>query len=346
MNLDPRSATPFGSIVDVPTIGVGHHQRTGRGWQTGTTVISATSGGTPGVDVRGGGPGTRETDALRPDNLIQRIHAVTLTGGSAYGLAAADGVVQVLEQRGLGFPIADHVVPVVPAAVVFDLGRGGQFANRPDADFGSAAVRAALAARRPPSWGSVGAGTGSLAGGLQGGVGTASTTVAIGSAEVTVGAVAVVNAHGSVVDPSTALPWETHGLPLVTPSPAERDAVVRAMSDGAGASLNTTIGVVATDTALDKAACSKMAAVAHDGMARAIRPAHSITDGDTIFALATGPVHLPDTDGPDRVVAFNALLRAAADVFSAACTHAIISATTVGSAPAWRDLCPNTLASC
>ncbi|MGA9275727.1 P1 family peptidase, partial [Ilumatobacter sp.] len=131
---------PFGSILDVAGIGVGHHQRTGRGWQTGTTVVTAVAGATPGVDVRGGGPGTRETDALRPENLVQQINAVTLTGGSAYGLAAADGVVRELEDRHIGFPVADHVVPVVPGAVIFDLGRGGDVSHRPDPDFGRRAT--------------------------------------------------------------------------------------------------------------------------------------------------------------------------------------------------------------
>ncbi|TFH21182.1 MAG: peptidase S58 family protein, partial [Acidimicrobiales bacterium] len=163
---------PFGSITDVPGIRVGHHQRSGRGWQTGTTVVFAPDGATPGVSVRGGGPGTRETDALRPENLVEQIHAICLTGGSAYGLAAADGVVGWLEEQGLGFPVGSPldpvgVVPVVPAAVVFDLGRGGNFSNRPNADFGRRAVTNARRAQR--SWGSVGAGTGAKAGGLQGG---------------------------------------------------------------------------------------------------------------------------------------------------------------------------------
>ena len=340
-------STPFGSILDVPGIGVGHHQRTGVGWQTGSTVVTVAAGATPGVDVRGGGPGTRETDALRPENLIRRIHAVALTGGSAYGLAAADGVVAVLEQRGLGFPIADHVVPVVPAAVIFDLGRGGDFAHRPDASFGARAARAALTGRRRPSWGAVGAGTGALAGGLQGGVGTASTTILVGTAVVTVGAISVVNANGSVIDPATALPWECHGLRLTRPSAAERTAVRDALTGQTAPGLNTTIGVVATSAVLDKAECAKVASVAHDGLARAVRPAHSMTDGDTVFALATGDVELPThTDDPGRVAAINQVLRASADVFSAACTHAVISATTVGSVTAWRDLCPNTLPAC
>jgi len=339
--------TPFGSVLDVPGVGVGHHHRTGVGWQTGSTVITVAAGATPGVDVRGGGPGTRETDALRPENLVQQIHAITLTGGSAYGLAAADGVVGVLEERGLGFPIADHVVPVVPAAVVFDLGRGGNFAHRPDASFGARAARAALAGRRGPAWGSVGAGTGARAGGLQGGVGTASTTVPVGTTDITVAALAVVNANGSAIDPTTAFPWERHGLRLTRPSAAERTAVRDAVTGQAAAGLNTTIGVVVTSAALDKAECSKVASVAHDGLARAIRPAHSMTDGDTIFTMATGAVELPShADGAGRITAINQLLRAGADVFSAACTHAVVSATTVSDVPAWRELCPNTLTSC
>lgn len=341
------STTPFGSILDVPGIGVGHHHRSNRTWKTGTTVVVAPDGATPGVDVRGGGPGTRETDALRPENLVRTVHAITLTGGSAFGLAAADGVMSVLERSGLGFPIAGGVVPVVPAAVIFDLGRGGVFANRPDATFGERAATAALARRRC-NWGAVGAGTGSRAGGLQGGVGTASTVVHVpgidgAGQEVHVGAIAVVNSNGSVVDPATALPWEHGPLTLRRPSAMQRNAV----RDAAGAnavSLNTTIGVVATSALLDKAEASKVATVAHDGLARAIRPAHSMTDGDSVFSLATGAVPLPG-DLAERIAALNAILRAAADTFALACTHAVIAATTIGNAPAWRDLCPNTLAS-
>lgn len=330
------SSTPFGSILDVPGVGVGHHQRTGRGWQTGTTVITVRAGATPGVDVRGGGPGTRETDALRPENLVRAIHAVTLTGGSAFGLAAAVGVMEILESAGLGFPIGDGVVPVVPAAVIFDLGRGGNFANRPDASFGARAARTALAGRRTPVWGSVGAGTGARAGGLQGGVGTASTSVTVGAGDVVVGAVAVVNSVGSAIDPATALPWEPSGLGVKRPSAARRRAVVEAMKQP-GPSLNTTIGVVATSARLDKSEASRFASVAHDGLARAIRPAHGMTDGDTIFSLATGDIVLPD-EPATRVAALNALLRAGADTFAAACTHAILAAQTIGHDPAWGDL--------
>lgn len=339
-DMTPLDMTPLGSILDVPGIRVGHHQRRGRGWQTGTTVVLATDGATPGVDVRGGGPGTRETDALRPDNLVQRIHAVTLTGGSAYGLAAADGVMSEMSNAGLGFAIGGGVVPIVPAAVIFDLGRGGSFDNRPDAAFGERAARRALVGRTIPSWGAVGAGTGARAGGLQGGVGTASRTLVLGGTTVTVGALAVVNANGSVIDSTTGLPWQPDTLPMPRLTARSRRAVRDALSAAPRATLNTTIGVVALDADLTKAECSKVAAVAHDGLARAIRPAHAMTDGDTVFTLATGGVRLEPSGEPlgGRIARLNAILVAAADVFAAACTHAVVSAASAGDAPAWRDL--------
>jgi len=334
---------PFGSITDVPGITVGHHQRVGRGWQTGTTAIIVKSGATPGVDVRGGGPGTRETDAIHPQNLIQQIHGICLTGGSAYGLAAAHGVMEWLEGRGLGFPIGQmngspQVVPVVPAAVIFDLGRGGSPTNRPDSTFGRKA--AAHARRSQQRWGSVGAGTGARAGGLQGGVGTASTTVRLPESdiEITVGALAVANPNGSVIDPTTGLPWEPSGARLRRPPADERRALIAALTGQAALNLNTTIGVVATSARLDKAETSKMASVAHDGLARAVRPAHSMTDGDTIFGLAVGDTELLSSG---RHVALNVILKAASETFAAACTHAILAASTIGAAVAYSDVCPS-----
>jgi L-aminopeptidase/D-esterase-like protein len=355
-------ATPVGSITDVGGVRVGHHQRRGRGWQTGTTVVYVSHGATPGVSVRGGGPGTRETDALHPENLVQEIHAVCLTGGSAFGLSAADGVVAWLEERSLGFPVGaladlQGVVPVVPAAVIFDLGRGGTFTNRPTVDFGRRAIASARVAQR--AWGSVGAGTGARAGGLQGGVGTASTTItipvpvvasdpsteSIGPLTVQVGAIAVVNANGTAIDPATGLPWDPNGFGLRAPSARDRQGLGRRLS-GQAASLNTTIGVVTTSASLSKSEVSKMADVAHDGLARAIRPAHSMFDGDTIFGLATGehdignlPAAMRST--PSRQSALNLILRAAADTFAAACVHAVLAASTIGEAPAYLDLCPS-----
>lgn len=351
---------PFGSITDVAGVLVGHHQRRARGWQTGTTVVHVPEGATPGVAVRGGGPGTRETDALHPENLVQQIHAVCLTGGSAFGLAAADGVVGWLEERGLGFPVGPPddllgVVPVVPAAVVFDLGRAGRFGHRPDAAFGRRAITEARAAQH--RWGSVGAGTGARAGGLQGGVGTAGTEVRIPATTldtaadaaddlvVTVGAIAVVNSNGSAIDPESGLPWDMHGLGLRVPSAGDRRRL-RSQLTGQAVSLNTTIGVVATSAALSKSEAAKMAGVAHDGLARAIRPAHSMFDGDTVFALATGvddigrlPAAMRST--PSRQSALNLILRAAADTFAIACAHGVVAATTIGDSPSYLDLCPS-----
>ncbi len=356
--LDP--VLPIGSITDVAGIRVGHYQRTGRGWQTGTTVVYAPNGATPGVSVRGGGPGTRETDALRPENLVQEIHAVCLTGGSAFGLAAADGVVAWLEQRSLGFPVGagpdlHGVVPVVPAAVVFDLGRAGRFDHRPNADFGRRAIASSRV--REQSWGSVGAGTGARSGGLQGGVGTASTTVEIPSTSsaasdnarasvvIQVGAVAVVNSNGTAIDPETGLPWDATGFALRAPSTRDRQRLLRQLT-GQAANLNTTIGVVATSAALSKSEVSKMADVAHDGLARAIRPAHSMFDGDTVFGLAVGDHDIGDLPAAMRSTrsrqgALNLILRAAADTFAAACAHAVVAATTIGDAPAYVDVCPS-----
>jgi L-aminopeptidase/D-esterase-like protein len=339
--------TAWGAITDVPGVLVGHYQRTGRGWRTGTTVVVVPDGATPGVDVRGGGPGTRETDALRPENLVPAVHAVCLTGGSAYGLAAAGGVASWLEERRLGFPVGledqpDWVVPIVPAAVVFDLGRAGHFTNRPTAEFGR---RAAERARRSSAQrGAVGAGTGAVAGGLQGGVGTAA--VVIGG--IAVGALAVVNASGRVVDPESGLPWCTDGFDLRRPPTPERAAVRAATAPPAPEAespTNTTIGVIATSAALTKAECARLATVAHDGIARAIRPAHAMFDGDTVFALATGRDPLPDDTARYRAAEtrpgrLNQLLDAAARCFAAAVTDAVISARSVGGPPAYRELCP------
>jgi L-aminopeptidase/D-esterase-like protein len=342
----------WGTITDVPGVLVGHYQRTGRGWRTGTTALIVPAGATPGVDVRGGGPGTRETDALRPETVVPAVQAVCLTGGSAYGLAAADGVAAWLEERRLGFPVGledqpDWVVPIVPAAVVFDLGRGGRFTNRPTPAFGRQA--ADRARRSSPLRGAVGAGTGAVAGGLQGGVGTAALVVdGIAVGGIAVGALAVVNASGRVIDPGSGLPWCTEGFDLRRPPASER-AAVRAATEPpvpeAESPTNTTIGVVATSAALTKAECARLATVAHDGIARAVRPAHSMFDGDTVFALATGRDVLPEDAARYRAAEtragrLNRLLDAAARCFAAAVTDAVISARSVGGPPAYRDLCP------
>jgi L-aminopeptidase/D-esterase-like protein len=337
----------LGQITDVPGIRVGHYQRRGRGWRTGTTVVRIDGGAMASCDVRGGGPGTRETDLLDPIAMIERVQAICLSGGSAYGLSAADGVMRWHEEHRHGFPVGpqpDHVVPIVPAAVIFDLGRGGVFANRPDERFG---YRACAAARRGAvSMGAVGAGTGAIASGLQGGVGTASVTLPDG---IVVGALAVVNAAGRVISPTTGLPHYHEGLTLRRPSASERQALA-AVGQAPPTPLNTTIGVVATSAALTKPECRKIAAVAHDGLARAVRPVHSMFDGDVIFCLATGEHTLAFANPAalrqpgTRPGALNVLLAAAADCFALACTRAIVEARSSGGAPSYLDVCPSAFA--
>ncbi len=334
----------LGHLTDVPGVLVGHHQRRGPGWRTGTTVVRVDGGAMASCDVRGGGPGTRETDLLDPTAMIDKVQAICLSGGSAYGLAAAHGVMRWHEEHQAGFPVGPelhHVVPIVPAAVIFDLGRGGDFAHRPDDNFG---YRACAAARRGDvPIGAVGAGTGAVAGGLQGGVGTASMTLDDG---VVVAALAVVNAAGEVISPITGLPRFAEGLDLRRPSSSHRQALIDATRTPA-TPLNTTIGVIATSAGLTKPECRRMAAVAHDGLARAIRPVHSMFDGDTIFCLSTGQHTIAAASQPGlrrtdtRPGAVNTLLAAAADCFALACTRAVIEARSIGGAPSYRDLCPS-----
>ena len=318
---------------------IGHHTADSDGWLTGTTVVLALAGAVGGVDVRGGGPGTRETDLLDPRAMIERVHAVVLTGGSAYGLAAADGVMAGLEAAGIGFPVGpepNQVVPIVPAAVIFDLGRGGDFGHRPTAEFGARALAAASTDR--PESGCVGAGTGAVCGGLKGGFGYAEHRLDSG---VTVGAAVVVNATGSPVEPVTGRLRADRGHRLPAPTATEREALATAYAKGSP-SLATTIGVLLTDATLTKAQAAKVAAVGHDGMARAIAPVHSMLDGDTVFGLASGRVPV-DPEPVGALMAFNRLLAAAADVFADACFDAVCSASGRGSWPCYADLAPTTL---
>ncbi|QRN79621.1 MAG: P1 family peptidase [Nocardiopsis sp. BM-2018] len=332
---------------------VGHHQRRGRGWLTGTTVVLTPPNTSAGCDVRGGGPGTRETDLLDPCNMVEHVDAICLTGGSAYGLAAADGVMRALEAQGRGFEVGEaphQVVPIVPAAVLFDLGAGGSFAHRPDATFGE---RATLAARdRPIAQGCVGAGTGAHIGALlKGGVGSASVVLANG---ITVAALVVVNSSGLTFDPSTGELWgRRHGLPgefdaIGRPDDGELAAFAAALDVAEAARqgrssgdlptdrTNTTLVVVATDARLEVAECTRLAGSAHDGMARAINPIHLYHDGDVAFALSTGAIELP-SDRRDGVIRpastrpaqLGPLLAAAADVTARAVVHATLAATTV-----------------
>ncbi|MEU0300175.1 P1 family peptidase [Streptomyces sp. NPDC006175] len=326
---------PLDALTDVAGIRVGHAGVPGEGALSGTTVVLAPAGGAvAAVDVRGGGPGTRETDALDPRNLVQRIDAVVLTGGSAYGLDAASGVTAWLEEQGRGVrvgPDPSQVVPVVPAACLFDLGRGGEWRARPDASTGRAAVEAAAATEpgaRVPE-GSVGAGTGAVAGQLKGGVGTASVRLPSGA---TVAALAVVNAAGSVVDPRTGVLYGEYGAgePPEHPAPAVHEAALRRLAEirdartdrAAGGAFNTTIAVVATDAALTRAQAQKLAGTAHDGLARAVRPVHLLTDGDTVFVLATGRMPLPE----EPVAELDAVLAAGADALARAIVKAVRAA--------------------
>jgi L-aminopeptidase/D-esterase-like protein len=316
---------------------IGHHTADGDGWLTGTTVVLAREGAVGGVDVRGGGPGTRETDLLHPATTVERVHAVVLTGGSAYGLAAANGVMTALEAAGIGFPVGlepHQVVPIVPAAVLFDLGRGGVFSNRPTDEFGALAMAAATT--NQPATGCVGAGTGALCGGIKAGFGYAETQLPSG---ISVAAAVVVNAAGSAVDPTTGRLWADHRQLLATPTDLERDALATAYA-AAQTSYATTIGVILTDAILSKAQASKLAAVAHDGMARAIRPIHSMLDGDTVFCLASAhrPVVL---DPPHWLFAFNTLLAGVADVFTEACLDAMLAAIGRGVWKSYTELAPS-----
>ncbi|MFJ8655356.1 P1 family peptidase [Streptomyces rochei] len=335
------------ALTDVPGVLVGHATRRGDGWLTGTTVILAPeAGAVAAVDVRGGGPGTKETDALDPRNLVQRVQALVLTGGSAYGLDAASGVMAWLEERGRGVrvgPDPAHVVPVVPAACVFDLGRGGDFRARPDAATGRAAVEAAHASTpgAEVAEGCVGAGTGAVVGTLKGGVGTASTVLDSG---ITVAALVVANAAGSVTDPESGVLYGElfAGGRVRYPAPEVHEAAGRCLAEVAARNapppLNTTLAVVATDADLSKAQAQKLAGTAHDGIARAVRPVHLLSDGDTVFALATGERPL-DAEQP---LALNEVLAAGADVVTRAIVRAVRAAGPVdgpgGAWPSYEEL--------
>ena len=317
---------PDDAITDIAGVLVGHATRDEPGWLTGVTVVVAPPGTVGGVDVRGGGPGTRETDLLDPRTLVDAVDAVVLAGGSAFGLAAADGVAAGLYATGRGWPVGpgEHErVPIVPAAILFDLGRGGAWLNHPGPGDGAAALGAASAG--PVAQGGVGAGTGARTGGLRGGVGTASQVLSSG---VTVGALVVVNAVGEPFGPDGRLLAAHLAADLALPTPdaglveayrAARAAQVEALRAGTA----TTLAVVATDATLTKAGCGKLAQVAHDGFARALSPVHTAFDGDTVFALATGT--RPGVEGLDEVE----LQTAAADCVARAIVRGVLAATSV-----------------
>jgi L-aminopeptidase/D-esterase-like protein len=276
-----------GSITDVVGLKVGHHTDTRR--PTGCTVLLCEAGVACGVDVRGAAPGTRETDLLAPGNLVDKVHALVLAGGSAFGLDAAGGVMRWLDEHGHGFAVGPARVPIVPAAVLFDLWLGDA-RIRPDAQAGYAACAAASA--QAPAQGNVGAGAGATVGkmfgiahAMKGGIGSASLEVD----GVRIAALVAVNAAGDVIDPATArVVAGSRQVDGRTPRRITAALVRGLMPPSLLAGANTTIGIVATDAALDKAQCARLATMSHDGLARCIDPAHTPTDGDTMFALATG----------------------------------------------------------
>ena len=312
-----------GAITDVAGIEVGHFTDPRR--PTGCSVVIAREGAVAGVDVRGAAPGTRETDLLAPGNLVEQVHAIMLAGGSAWGLEAATGAVRWLEEHGVGLDVGVGRLPLVPAAVLFDL-HVGDMKVRPDAVAGYAACAAAT--HKPPAEGNVGAGAGAVVGkmfGLQhamkGGVGTASVTVA----GVTVGALIACNAVGDVVDPDTGRPLAgaraADGLTLRD----TRHALLRGEPPHpllAGS--NTTIGVIATDARLTKVQAQRLAVAGHDGLARSINPVHTMSDGDTLFTLSTG--HVPHHPG------MMVLATMAAEAVARATVRAVLAARTLRTA--------------
>lgn len=319
---------PAGSITDVAGIRVGHFTETRR--PTGCTVVIFDHEAVAGVDVRGSAPGTRETDLLQPINTVQHINALLLSGGSAYGLDAASGVMRYLEEHGMGFHMGPIVVPIVPAAILFDL-QLGDAKIHPDARAGYAACEAATTS---VAEGNVGAGAGATVGKLFGahamksGLGTAS--IRIGDSGLIVGALVAVNAAGDVFDRKT-------GKILAGARTADGKEFLDSMGQiAAGATLksrmgeNTTIGVVATNATLTKVEATKMAQMAHDGLARTINPVHTAGDGDTIFAAATGESKVR-TD----VTTLGAV---GAEVMALAVNRAVLMAMGIPGYPAHRDL--------
>jgi L-aminopeptidase/D-esterase-like protein len=326
------------SITDVPGIEVGQAQN--QNALTGVTVVLCRKGATGGVDVRGSAPGTRETDLLNPINLVDKVHAITLAGGSAFGLDAASGVVKWLDDKNIGFNTGVARVPIVPAAILFDLGLGnGKI--RPDAEMGYTAV--AAASKSPPDEGNYGAGTGASvgkifgkAGAMKAGVGTASIQIGGG---IIVGAIVAVNAFGDVVDPNNgeiiagARPVKVGRVKIgggsrfvdtqiVLKSFAGRQ-IMRLATGG-----NTVIGVVAVNANLSKAQTTKVAQMAQDGLARTIRPAHTMLDGDTIFALATG----------GRKADVSIIGTFAAEAMMQAILRAVKNAARAGGLPSFQEL--------
>jgi len=326
------------SITDVPGILVGHAQDESA--LTGCTVVLCLKGAVAGVDQRGGAPGTRETDALRPMHLVRKIHAVMLAGGSAFGLDAASGAMRFLEEKRIGFPTGVVKVPIVASAILFDLGIGSA-KIRPDAEMGYQAC--VQASGEPPKDGNAGAGTGCTVGKIFGKAGSVKS--GIGSASIDcgggliVGALVAVNAFGDVVDPENGVilagarpvgtgPLRIGGQDRFADTLAVMSTHAGRLILGVAEGGNTVIGVVATNALLTKEEANKMAQMAHDGLARAVRPSHTMLDGDTIFALSTGA----------RKVNVSLVGAYAAEAFSRAIVKAVLAARAAGGFPAAIDL--------
>ena len=317
---------PTNTLTDVPGLKVGHYHRFGDGYRTGTTVILTENGATGGYSQQGGAPGSRETDLLKPGGLETGVHAVVLSGGSAYGLDTATGVMRWLEERGFGYQVGGGKVPIVPAAILFDLNRGGRFDARPDARFGYEAANAA--GTGPVPQGRVGAGMGA-----GWGLGTASVRLSNG---YTVGAIVGLNPAGSPVNPQTCLPYGiflelANEFSLVQPNDAECPAAAAArrtaLAFTTGDSFNTTIALVATDAPLDEVQAERMAMISNSGLARSIRPVHNLGDGDLVFSLATTqPTPTTNLTNQDLQAIYNA----AADALGRAVVHAILQSQQVG----------------
>lgn len=333
MSFNSPAPNERGAITDVAGIKVGHFTDSRR--PTGCTVILCEEGAVGGVDVRGAAPGTRETDLLDPINTVQQVHAVVLSGGSAFGLDTASGVVRYLEERNIGFDVRVARVPIVPAAILFDLGVGDP-KIRPDAEAGYKAAKAATT--KTPEEGNIGAGAGATVGKLfgmkramKGGIGTASIKLDDGKSSLTVGAIVAVNAVGDVIDPATgkviAGARTEDGKALL----GSMNAILRGeqLPPSLGGTA-TTIGVVATDVKLDKMQATKVAQMAHDGLARTINPIHTASDGDAIFALATGR-----SSRPANVTLIGAL---AAEAMAQAVVRAVQAARRIENLPSASEM--------
>jgi L-aminopeptidase/D-esterase-like protein len=308
-------------ITDIPGIRVGHDTNLEAG--TGCTVVLCDTPALGGVDVRGGAPATRETDLLHPLHLVEEVHAVVLTGGSAFGLDSASGVMRYLEERKIGLDVGVATVPIVPAAAIFDLPFGSATV-RPDAAAGYRACEQASGG--PIAQGNVGGGTGATVGkqtgpllAMKGGIGSASTRLSDGTL---VGALVVVNALGNIIDRDTRQIIAGARDPL-------GDGILPANPFG-----NTTIAVIATSAALSKEHCNKVAQMAHDGMAQVIQPAHTMFDGDTVFALALGPRSQTRSDPAFAAQYVSMVGAAAADTLARAILKAIRHASDLHGIPA------------